>query len=39
MIDNHGGADISFGNNKSEKININTQSVAVASVDMSRILP
>ena len=39
MIENHQGADISFGNNKSDKINLNNQSVAVASVDMSKILP
>jgi hypothetical protein len=41
MIENPGGAgaDISFGNNINDKINLNNQSVAVASMDMSKILP
>ena len=41
MVENPGdaGADISFGNNINDKINPNNKSVAVASIDMSKILP
>ena len=39
MIDNDAGADISFGNNMSDKINPNNKSVAIVPMDMSKILP
>ena len=39
MIENGAGADISFGTNMSEKANPNNKSVAIASMDMSKILP